>query len=44
MDFLELFLAALAASLVQPVTFTVVKGISGREVRRVGREYMDGMF
>ena len=43
-DFLELFLAALAASLVQPVTFTVVKGISGREVRRVGREYMDGMF
>ena len=33
-------LAPLAASLVQPVTSSVVKGISGREVRRIRRGYM----
>ena len=39
--FLEAFLAPLATSLVQPVIFSKVKGISGRVVRRAGREYMD---
>ena len=34
-------LAPLAASLVQPVIFLVVKGISGRGVRRAGRGYID---
>ena len=33
-------LAPLAASLVQPVIFSVVKGISGRGVRRTGTGYM----
>ena len=42
--FLEAFLAPLAASLVQPVIFSKVKGISGRVVRRAGREYMDKDF
>ena len=30
----------LDASLVQPVIFSVVKGISGRGVKRAGREYI----
>ena len=41
------FLGALLApfaSLVQLVTSSVVKGISGREVRRAGRGYMDKKF
>ena len=39
--FLDALLAPLAASLVQPVISSVVKGISGRGVRRAGRGYMD---
>ena len=39
--FLGALLAHLAASLVQPVIYSVIKGISGRGVRRVGRGYMD---
>ena len=38
------FLARLAASLVQPVISSVVKGISGRGLRRSGRGYMDNNF
>ena len=39
--FLGALLAPLVTSLVQPVTSPVVKVISGREVRRAGRGYMD---
>ena len=42
--FLGALLAPLAASLVQPVVSSVVKGISGRGVRRAGRGYMDENF
>ena len=42
--FLGALLAPLAASLVQPVISSVVKGISGRGVRRTGREYMNKNF
>ena len=42
--FLGALLAPLAASLVQPVVSSVVKGISGRGVRRAGRGYMDKNF
>ena len=42
--FLGALLAPLAASLVQPVIYSVVKGISGRGVRRAGRGYMDKKF
>ena len=38
--FLGALLAPLAASLVQPVISSVVKGISGRGVRRAGKGYM----
>ena len=38
--FLAVLLAPSAASLVQQVISSVVKGISGRGSRRVGREYM----
>ena len=38
--FLAVFLAPSAASLVQQVISSVVKGISGRGSRRVGRGYM----
>ena len=38
--FLEALLAPLIASLVQLVISSVVKGISGRGVRRAGRAYM----
>ena len=31
-------------SIVQPVISSVVKGISGRGVRRAGREYMNKIF
>ena len=37
-------LAILAASLAQPVISLVVKGISGRGVRRAGRGYIDQKF
>ena len=42
--FLGALLAPLAASLVQPVSSSVVKGISGRKVRRARRGYMDKNF
>ena len=42
--FLPALLAPLAASLVQPVIFSVVKGISRRGVRRAGRGYVDKNF
>ena len=42
--FLGALLAPLGASLVQPVISSVVKGISGRGVRRVGRGYMNKHF
>ena len=42
--FLGALLAPLAASLVQAVISLVVKGISGRGVRRAGRGYMDENF
>ena len=41
---LWVLLEVLAASVVQPVISSVVKGISGRGVRRAGREYMDTNF
>ena len=37
-------LAPLAASLVQPVVSSVIKGISGRGFRRAGRGYADKNF
>ena len=43
-QFLGVLLALLAASLAQLVFFSVVKGISGRGVRRAGRGYMDENF
>ena len=42
--FLGALLAHLPALLVQPVISSVVKGISGRGVRRGGREYTDKKF
>ena len=42
--FLGVLLAPLAASLVQPVISSVVKGISARGDRREGRGYMDKKF
>ena len=42
--FLGALLAPLVASLVQAVISLVVKGISGRGVRRAGRGYMDENF
>ena len=42
--FLETFLASLAVSLVQPVFFSVVKGINGIGVRMAGSGYMDKNF
>ena len=39
--FLGALLAPLAAQLVQPVIYSVVKGILGRGVRRAERRYMD---
>ena len=42
--FLPGLLAPLTTSLVQPVTFSAVKGISGREVRRAERGYRDKHF
>ena len=42
--FLGALLAPLAASLVQPVISSVLKGRSGRGVRRAGRGYMDKDF
>ena len=42
--FLGALLAPLAASLVQPVISSVVKGISERGVRRAGRGYMNKNF
>ena len=42
--FLGALLAPLATSLVQPVISSVVKGITRRGVRRVGRKYMNNTF
>ena len=42
--FLEALLAPLATWLVQPVISSVVKGISGRGVKRAGRGYIDENF
>ena len=42
--FIGTWLAPLAASIVQPVISSVVKGISGGGVRRAGREYMNKIF
>ena len=42
--FLWALLAPLAASLVQPVVSSVIKGISGRGFRRAGRGYVDKNF
>ena len=42
--FLGAFLAPLAASIVQSTISSVVRGISGRGVRRAGRGYMDKNF
>ena len=42
-DFLELC-APLATSLAPPVISSVVKGISGRGIRRAGRRYMNTNF
>ena len=39
MDFFLALLASLATSLVQTVIYLVVKGISGRGIRRAGRGY-----
>ena len=43
-DRFEDLLAPLAASVVQPVISSVVKGISGRGVTRAGRGYMNRNF
>ena len=42
--FLAALLAALAASLMQPVFSLVVKGISGRGIRRAGKGYIGKTF
>ena len=42
--FLGTFLALLAASLLEPIISSVVKGRSGRGVKRAGRGYMDKNF
>ena len=43
-QFLGAFLAPLVASLVQPVISLVLKGISGRGVRRAGKGYKNKHF
>ena len=43
-EFLGALLAILGASLVQLMTSSVVKGISGRGVGRAGRGYIDTFF
>ena len=42
--FLVALLAPLAISVVQPVIYKVVKGIGGRDARRVGKRYMNITF
>ena len=42
--FLPVLLVPLAASLAHPLTSSVVKGVSGRGVRRAGRGYIDKLF
>ena len=42
--FIGALLAPLAVPLVRPVISSVVKGISGRGVKRAGRGYMDEKF
>ena len=42
--FLSFLLATIVASLVQPEISSVVKGISGIEIRRAGRGYIDTDF
>ena len=43
-QYLEALLAPLAASLVHPVISSVVKGISGKGVRKAGSRYMNKKF
>ena len=43
-EFLPALLAPLATSIVQPVTYSVVKGIRERGVSRAGRGYMNKTF
>ena len=38
------FVSTLSIPLVQPVISSVVEGISGRNVRGTGREYMDNIW
>ena len=42
--FLGLLWGPLAASMVQPVISSVVKGTTGSEVKRAGRGYMNKIF
>ena len=42
--FIGAVLATLAASLLQPIISSVLKGISWKMVRRVRREYKDNFF
>ena len=42
--FLKALLDPLAASVVQPVTSSIVKGISGGAIKRAWREYMNKIF
>ena len=42
--FLWALLASMASSIVQPLIFSVVKGIMGRGVRRAGKRYMNKIF
>ena len=42
--FFRALLDPLAASVVQPVISSVVKGISGRAIKRADREYMNKIF
>ena len=42
--FLGAFLAPLAASLMQTVFSSVIKGISGRGIRRAGKGYIGKTF
>ena len=42
--FLHNVLTPLAASLIQPMIFSMVKGITGRGVKKAGKAYMDKDF
>ena len=43
-EFRHALLAPLVASSVQPAISSAVKGLSGRGIRRTGREYIDKNF